>query len=185
MTKPVTPATWGIYVWIGTHYFTVFYPDNPSYEHRKAAIQYFQALPWLLPCKVCADEFRAILKSDPVEPHVENRTKLALWFFEVHNRVNRRLGKRELSMKEFIDMYSNPDSPLLPIRQDFKAVRVHGGDSSGGGALEDGLSERISRQSNSCPFGWSRSGWPAWLWFLLGVLATFAWSRWANRHVAK
>lgn len=177
-SKPVTPATWGPYAWTASHFFTVFYPDDPSYAHRKAAVEYFHALPYLLPCKVCADEFRSLLVSDPVEPHVENRTKLALWFFNVHNQVNKRLGKPEFSMKQFIAAYSNPDSTLLPIGQNLKSVRVsgnvdlHGGDSGTG--LKFGFSESVAQATNS-----------GWFWFFLGVLATFAWFRFSNRHVAK
>lgn len=39
----------------------------------------------------------------PVENHVANRDALVKWLFDVHNNVNKQLGKSEITWEQYIE----------------------------------------------------------------------------------
>lgn len=59
-----------------------------------------------LPCARCRVEALSYLDSHPIEPFMHINQGLFLWTFFFHNAVNNRLGKRELSEEEAIEIWS-------------------------------------------------------------------------------
>ena len=51
----------------------------------------------------------------PVENWLDNRKSLIDWVVQVHNHVNSRLGKREISIAEFMERYEQMAARGLPI----------------------------------------------------------------------
>jgi hypothetical protein len=52
-----------------------------------------------------ANEFLKLLDTYPVTPYLENRQALIHWVHFIHNKVNAKLGKRELSLQESLEAY--------------------------------------------------------------------------------
>jgi hypothetical protein len=109
------PEVWGPIFWCTLHVISMAYPDQPTYAEKRAAKELFNALPHILPCPVCREHFREVLIGMPVETWLDNRESLVEWVWAVHNRVNVRLGKPEISRQEFERRYREMAERGLPI----------------------------------------------------------------------
>lgn len=109
------PEIWGPIFWSTMHIVTMAYPDSPSYAEKRAAKEFFQSMTYLLPCPVCREHFTEVLQGLPVTSWLDNRTSLVDWLWQVHNRVNQRLGKREITQAEFFARYKEMADRGLPV----------------------------------------------------------------------
>ncbi len=69
----------------------------------------------LLPCPVCREHYREILAAMPVDSWLDDRKSLTEWVWTLHNRVNTRLGKPEITQAEFMERYKEMADRGLPI----------------------------------------------------------------------
>ena len=112
------PNLWGPGAWFFLHAITRTYPVRPSETKRTAAVRFFNSLKDLLPCSACAAHYGRLLQEHPVEPHVHSRTALARWFVDIHNRVNRDVGKKQISYDDFMSVQPPhyQDTTLLVVQ---------------------------------------------------------------------
>lgn len=101
----VKTIPWGPSVWSAMHYIALGYPDQPTHAERTSYETFYNLIPDVLPCTMCRTHFQELLKSDPVEMSAKNGTTLFNWTVRVHNRVNERLGKPQLSNVDAISKY--------------------------------------------------------------------------------
>jgi hypothetical protein len=101
----IPPPVWGPFFWHTIHIVAIGYPTNPSYAHKRAAKEFFEGLQFLLPCEVCRQHYRQHLQKMPITPHLDRREDLFRWTVELHNEVNRALGKPTLTEGEAIRYY--------------------------------------------------------------------------------
>ncbi|PSS26134.1 FAD-linked sulfhydryl oxidase [Actinidia chinensis var. chinensis] len=90
-TTPVTKEELGRSTWIFLHTLAAQYPDNPTRQQRKDVKELMEILSRMYPCKDCADHFKEILRSNPVQ--AGSQAEFSQWLCHVHNVVNRSLGK--------------------------------------------------------------------------------------------
>lgn len=90
-------SLWGNHGWKFLHAISFAYPDNPSEEHRQAALNLFQSLKYLLPCGECCGHYCSGLSKTNLEEVVKSRESLSRWLVDFHNSVNDRLGKPSYS----------------------------------------------------------------------------------------
>ncbi|MCO5562500.1 hypothetical protein L7F22_016127 [Adiantum nelumboides] len=67
------------------------FPEKPTRQQQRDAKELMAILSRLYPCKECADHFKEVLKTNPVQ--ASSGVELAQWMCRVHNIVNRSLGK--------------------------------------------------------------------------------------------
>lgn len=86
---------WGTAAWKFLHTLTFDYPENPSLQQQISAEQLFMSLKDLLPCDECRSYYKDEIGNQPVD----TKSKLALssWLVDIHNRVNIRLGKPQMT----------------------------------------------------------------------------------------
>jgi hypothetical protein len=61
-------------------------------ENDKAAMrQFFEILPFVLPCKFCRSNLVKHYEALPLEPALKNKDSLSQWFYEIHGLVNETL----------------------------------------------------------------------------------------------
>eukprot|EP01024_Parvocaulis_polyphysoides_P001708 TRINITY_DN10485_c1_g1_i2.p2 TRINITY_DN10485_c1_g1~~TRINITY_DN10485_c1_g1_i2.p2 ORF type:complete len:216 (-),score=9.78 TRINITY_DN10485_c1_g1_i2:775-1350(-) len=77
--------------WTFLHSLAAQFPEYPSKQQQKDAYQLIQCMTRIYPCAECATHFQEIVKNNP--PRVCNGKELRQWTCEVHNTVNRSLGK--------------------------------------------------------------------------------------------
>jgi len=85
----LNPEIWGPHYWFFLHTAAMNYSATPTETLRKKY----------------ANEFLKLLDTYPVTPYLENRQSLIHWTHFIHNKVNAKLGKRELSLQESLEAY--------------------------------------------------------------------------------
>ena len=88
------PSTWGPHGWRFFHYVTLGYPINPSDKDIKIYKKFFKSIGNILPCSICRDNYKDHIKKFPLTTNIMNdREKLIKWGINMHNLVNKELGK--------------------------------------------------------------------------------------------
>jgi hypothetical protein len=118
------------------HIIALGYPKNPSYGDKKAAKEFFESLVFLIPCPVCRDHYSQHLKENPLTPSLDSREDLFNWTVLIHNKVNKDLGKPEVSSLEALQwlkklgergrspLYTKEDSEAIEFYSFLKGVGV-------------------------------------------------------------
>ena len=91
-------SEWGPRAWAVLHTFSRAWKDNPTPEDRRAMHAFLKSFGPALPCPKCAHHFGGCVARDLPTPNCKvltSRETLEQWLIDVHNDVNRRLGKRE------------------------------------------------------------------------------------------
>lgn len=99
------PAVWGPFFWHTIHITALAYPKDPSYAHKRAAKEFFEALAHLIPCPVCQEHYKEHMQRMPITPHLDRKEDLFKWTVTLHNAVNKSLGKPEYTEEESILFY--------------------------------------------------------------------------------
>lgn len=108
MLYNISPNMWGKYFWGVIHYITIAYPDNPTEEDKQTIQAFIQSLQNILPCEKCRSHFKS--KTYPLtDSALSSRYEFIKWGVTVHNEVNRRTGKKEMTVDDAIALYTNPD----------------------------------------------------------------------------
>lgn len=110
------PHHWGSHAWSTLHYWTFGYPEVATAEEQENYKAFFEAFGRTIPCQSCRNHFKMLLKEYPPENHMKSRTDLIRWGHFMHNQVNRRLRKPEMSEEDFVRLYearTNMDNERL------------------------------------------------------------------------
>ena len=99
------PSVWGPFFWHTIHIIALGYPKNPTYTDKKSAKEFYESLANLLPCSTCREHYKEHFVQNPITPFLDSRTDLIKWTIEIHNKVNKTLGKREWTLEEVLTYY--------------------------------------------------------------------------------
>lgn len=94
------PTIWGPFFWNTIHIMTLAYPKDPDEQTQQAAKNFFYSLQYLLPCDICKEHYKKHLEEDP--PVVSSQKEIIMYAFNLHNKVNKDLGKSVISYGEFM-----------------------------------------------------------------------------------
>jgi len=85
---------WGPSLWIGLHCITFGYPINPTDEQKENYKIFFEKVGDVLPCKHCRESYKIFIKEQDtdIDNALENRDSLTKWLYDIHNKVNEKLG---------------------------------------------------------------------------------------------
>jgi hypothetical protein len=90
------------------------YPLNPNEDDKQRLRVFFGLVPVYLPCANCSLNFLNELNQDPLTDEIlSHGPKVVEWLNRVHNSVNRRLGKPEITMDQmhaffYLDVRNEP-----------------------------------------------------------------------------
>ena len=116
----MNPEIWGPPAWTFLHSITLAYPDNPTDSDKINYENFFNILQPILPCAKCSNNYKIHLQEDPITNHLDNKSSLVKWLINLHNKVNKINGKRELNYNEVINHYKllyNGDLNSVPIKE--------------------------------------------------------------------
>lgn len=105
------PNIFGPPFWFVLHNGVNSYPKNPTPFVRDGMKQLLINLPLLVPCITCKEHFYHFLRRADLDKAVASKEDIFAFFVKIHNYVNIRYGKREVSLQEAKDMYGF-DSPF-------------------------------------------------------------------------
>ncbi len=141
------PSVWGPFFWHTIHIVALGYPNEPSYAHKRAAKDFFESLAHLIPCPVCREHYATHLEKVPISPHLDRRLDLFRWTVQLHNEVNKTLGKPLVSEAEAVLFYkrigARDKSPVInqehldevDVRSMLKGAFIGAGVTFAAGAL--------------------------------------------------
>lgn len=102
----IPPEVWGPFFWHTLHIVALGYPQEPTYNDKKAAKEFFESLQTLIPCPMCREHYASHMVKLPIGPSLDSRKDLFRWTVDLHNEVNVMLGKRKYSETEVIQFYT-------------------------------------------------------------------------------
>jgi hypothetical protein len=102
-------SIWGPPMWLFLHTTSFNYPVNPTEEQKKYYYKFFKNLKNILPCRYCRENYDENIKKHKINYDVmKNRDTLSRWVYELHELVNKNLGKESgLSYEEVRDRFEH------------------------------------------------------------------------------
>lgn len=77
--------------WTFLHTTAAYYSENPSPDDKIQMTNFINLFSKIYPCSHCAHHLQSYIKKHP--PTLNDNKELSLWFCDVHNQVNKLLGK--------------------------------------------------------------------------------------------
>ena len=96
---------WGPHYWFFLHTTTMTYPMKANDVVKKKYYDFIQNIPLFIPNTSKSKTFQDMLDTYPVSPYLDTRDSLTRWMHFIHNKMNKRLGKREISITKFYEDY--------------------------------------------------------------------------------
>jgi len=94
---------WGKYIWKMLHTYSYLYPENLTNEMKEMTKKFILDVQKILPCPICRNHFKSKINSSGFK-FINSKKDLIKWIWEVHNEVNKGLGKPNYT-KEWSDRY--------------------------------------------------------------------------------
>lgn len=97
---------WGTHLWGFIHTLTVIdFEPEMNEIHQRRVIQNLKAIPDVFPCAMCLPTYQeALAKLDPLP--LRESMVLFKWSWELHNAVNKKLSKPDLSYEDAIKRWT-------------------------------------------------------------------------------
>ena len=96
---------WGPRAWFLIHAIAFNYPEEPSKEDKQKFKNFIYSLGDVLPCKYCKPAFSKYLEDIPMEPYLKDRKGASYWSYLIHDRVNKKLGKKSPPYEEIVKVF--------------------------------------------------------------------------------
>jgi hypothetical protein len=116
------PNIWGPHYWFFLHTISMTYPIRPNTLTKKKYYEFIQNLPLFLPVEKISTEFSKLLDQYPITPYLDNRDSFIRWTHFVHNKINQKLEKPELSLNDFYVKYYNEYKPNNIKNREFNKI---------------------------------------------------------------
>lgn len=86
------PKVWGPPLWFFLHMVSINFPVHPTREQQMQYYTFFKSLGYVLPCRLCRESYAKWFETVTVDTF-ESRTNLSRWVYDLHNKVNVKIGK--------------------------------------------------------------------------------------------
>ena len=103
---------WGASGWTLLHCVGFSYPEAPTYAERRDMLAFLTSVGYVLPCKKCRAHYTAYVNThlrSPDSPALQNRDTLSRFLCDLHNDVNRRLGRPTMPYEDVRRIYTEDD----------------------------------------------------------------------------
>ena len=97
----ITCNSLGVSTWALLHSVAAIYPNNPNKTEEESLKDFFDGLMYFYPSK--SKIMKEILKEHPLE--YSNREELVYYMCEIHNILNKKLGKKKFICKEAFNVW--------------------------------------------------------------------------------
>ena len=99
------PEVWGPHYWFFLMTVALTYPDNVNVLTKRKYYDLIQNMPIFIPNAEISKNFSNMLNEYPVTPYLDNRDSFVRWIVFIHNRVNEKMGKREITIDDAMNQY--------------------------------------------------------------------------------
>ena len=113
-----SPEIFGPAFWYTLHNGAVHYPDQPTEIARRSMFHFINSLYVMVPCVSCREHVFLFVKNSNVEYVVSSRYNLFVFYVALHNYVNKRLGRAQMTnddakQKYGFDRYPNGATVMI------------------------------------------------------------------------
>ena len=116
------PAIWGPHYWFFLHTMSITYPIMPNALTKKKYYEFIQNLPLFIPVEKISTEFSKLIDQYPITPYLDNRDSFIRWTHFIHNKINQKLEKPELTLNEFYIKYYDEYKPNIIKNREFNKI---------------------------------------------------------------
>jgi len=113
----VDPTIWGPKMWAMIHLICLQAPETIDANVRNAFYTFFTMMPYVLPCDKCREHWLEHVREYPLEQMLDTREQLFLWSVNMHNLVNKSLGKPEVSYETAMEHWTSISRGDIPSTQ--------------------------------------------------------------------
>ena len=107
---------WGPPGWLFLHSVTFGYPvkiNQWDYKDNLKRMEYrnfFKNLGKILPCRYCRESYDKFYQEEPIDKFLDSRKSLTKWFYNIHNKVNNKLGVPKCDIPSFEEIEKQYES---------------------------------------------------------------------------
>ena len=130
MVVNLDPKVWGPHYWFFLHTISMSYPVRPNAVTKKKYYEFIQNLPLFIPVEHISGEFSKLIDKYPVTPYLDNRDSFIRWMHFIHNKINQKLEKPQISLNDFYVKYYEEYKPDNVKMVEFYKLReklIYGG----------------------------------------------------------
>ena len=102
---------WGPAGWLFLHCIAANFPWEPDEEKKKSYLTFFKVIGHILPCRYCRESYQQFINEPCTKLDysvVKNRKTMVKWLYDVHNKVNQKLGVKDVPcLQEVWDRYES------------------------------------------------------------------------------
>lgn len=114
---------WGPHMWFFLHTSAMCYPIRPSEVTKKKFYDFFQNLHLFIPVESMGSYFSKLIDEYPISPYLDNRESLIRWVWFIHNKINEKLEKPQISLNDFYINYYEAYKPKNEKIQEYYKIR--------------------------------------------------------------
>jgi hypothetical protein len=109
------PLLWGKPFWFTLHFGALNFPENPDDEMIRTAVGFILGIPIMLPCDICKNHAYEYIneRKNSLYKIASNKDSLFKFYWEFHNDVNIKTGKRTITLREAYDIFLNEPRTAL------------------------------------------------------------------------
>lgn len=98
-------SIWGPHYWFFLHTAALSYPITPNDTIKKKFYDFIHNFPLFMPDQKIAESFSDLLEMYPVSPYLDSKDSLVRWTHFIHNKINKKLEKDQISLGKFYTEY--------------------------------------------------------------------------------
>ena len=117
------PKIWGPLYWFFLHTIAMSYPIHPNAVTKKKYYDFVQNIPLFIPVESMAGEFSKLLDQYPVQPYLDNKESFIRWMWFIHNKINKKLEKPQISLNDFYVKYYEEYKPMNEKMSEYYKIR--------------------------------------------------------------
>ena len=102
------PKNWGKFGWGFIHNVALGYPEDLTYMKKEQYRKFFEVIGDVLPCLDCQDHYKEMIADYP--PIMTNKDTLFKWTVDIHNKVNERINKKQITLDEAYSIWKNTNT---------------------------------------------------------------------------
>jgi len=117
--------TWGPHYWFFLHTVAESYPVHVNDVTKRKYYDLIQNMPLFIPDSDIGDKFSKMIDKYPVSPYLDNRDSFVRWVHFIHNKINNKLGKQEISLPMALEKYRAEYKPKPIVLSEKINMRKH------------------------------------------------------------
>ena len=117
------PKIWGPHYWFFLHTIAMSYPIHPNAVTKRKYYDFVQNIPLFIPVESMAGEFSKLLDQYPVQPYLDNKESFIRWMWFIHNKINKKLEKPQISLNDFYVNYYEEYKPINEKMSEYYKIR--------------------------------------------------------------